>query len=47
MMSVQGWTDGNEHDPGVTLLQVFAWLAGALMFTFGLYLTRRRRRCSP
>ena len=43
------WTDGNEHDPGVSLLQLFAWLVGALMFTFGLYayLTRSGRRHKP
>ena len=39
------WTDGNEHDPGVSLLELFAWL-GALMFSLGLleYVKRRRRR---
>ena len=40
------WTDDNEHDPGVTLLELFAWLGGALMFSLGLleYVRRRRRR---
>jgi hypothetical protein len=42
---VPGWTDGNQHDPGVTLLELFAWV-GALMFSLGLleYVNRRRRR---
>jgi len=43
---VPDWTDGNQHDPGVTLLELFAWLGGALMFSLGLleYVKRRRRR---
>jgi predicted phage baseplate assembly protein len=27
-----GWTDYNAHDPGVTLLELFAWLSEMLMF---------------
>jgi hypothetical protein len=46
MTDVPGWTDRNQHDPGVTLLELLAWLAGALLFTLGLYayLTRRGHR---
>ena len=35
-----GWTEANESDPGVTLLQLFAFLAAAL--ALGLVLRRRR-----
>jgi predicted phage baseplate assembly protein len=27
-----GWTDYNAHDPGVTLVELFAWLSEMLMF---------------
>ena len=27
-----GWTDYNVHDPGVTLVELFAWLSEMLMF---------------
>ncbi len=40
------WTDGSQHDPGITFVELFAWLAGALLFAVGLraYLTRHRGR---
>lgn len=37
------WTDGNQHDPGVTLLELFAWFAGALSLALALYAYRKRR----
>jgi hypothetical protein len=46
---VAAWTDRNEHDPGVTLLELLAWGVGALAFTLGVstYLKLRgaRQRC--
>lgn len=40
------WTNENRSDPGVTLAQLFPWLAGTLLFAVGLraFLTRRRGR---
>ena len=37
------WTDGNESDPGLTLLQLFAFLAVALFFGFALQRWRTSR----
>ncbi|MGI9113127.1 MAG: hypothetical protein ACR2GT_13190 [Gaiellaceae bacterium] len=37
------WTDRNEHDPGVTLLELLVWLAGALSLALGLYVYFKRR----
>src|SRR5262245_5458260 len=28
----QQWTDHNLHDPGITLLELFAWLSEMLLF---------------
>ena len=43
------WTDTNEHDPGLTVLEVLAWAVGALAFTLGVYtylkLRNGHRRC--
>ena len=38
-----GWTDGNQHDPGVTLLELLGWVAGALAFGLGVYAYLRYR----
>jgi hypothetical protein len=40
---VPDWTDGNRSDPGVTFVELFAWLASALVFTLGLYAYLKRR----
>ena len=37
-----GWTDANVHDPGITLLQAFAWTLGG--FAAALLLWRLLRR---
>ena len=29
------WTDVNDSDPGITLVQVFAWLAEMLLYRMG------------
>ena len=42
MASSPDWTDFNESDPGITLVEVFAFLACALLFTAWV-VTRRRR----
>ena len=36
------WTNENQHDPGVTLLDLTTWLSGALLFALGLYAYLRR-----
>jgi hypothetical protein len=36
-MNMSDWTDQNQHDPGVTLLDLLTWLAGGLLFALGLY----------
>lgn len=41
-----GWTDFNEADPGITFVEVFAWLAFALLFALAFRAYRRRRRRS-
>ena len=41
--SAPDWTDFNESDPGMTLLQLFAFLAFALLFTVAFKRWRRRR----
>jgi hypothetical protein len=40
------WTDFNQSDPGITLLQLFAFLAAGLLFGVLFVSTwyRRRRR---
>jgi LPXTG-motif cell wall-anchored protein len=38
------WTDQNQHDPGVTALELLAWLAAGLLSALGLYAYLRRRR---
>ena len=35
------WTEGNQHDPGITIVVLMAWLATALLV---LWLGRRHRR---
>jgi MYXO-CTERM domain-containing protein len=34
------WTDESEHDPGITLLELLAWVVVGLAF----FAYRRRRR---
>jgi len=36
------WTDFNRHDPGITLLELFAWLALGLLL--GRLVHKRRSR---
>jgi hypothetical protein len=43
-VSAPDWTDRNDSDPGITLLQVLPWLAAGLLFTAGAVAARRRRR---
>jgi hypothetical protein len=38
------WTDHNVHDPGVTLLELFAFLGDALAFFSDEVAGQRRRR---
>jgi hypothetical protein len=40
---VASWTDRNQRDPGVTLVQLLAWVAGALAFLLGVYAFLKRR----
>jgi hypothetical protein len=40
---VPSWTDRNQHDPGLTLLELLGWLAGGLLFALGLYAYLKRR----
>jgi len=37
------WTGSNESDPGITLLELFAWLAETLLFRAATIPDRRRR----
>jgi len=37
------WTDPNERDPGITLVQVFGWVGAFALFSLGVALARRRR----
>ena len=30
------WTDFNTHDPGITLLELFAWLSESLIYRLNL-----------
>jgi hypothetical protein len=44
------WTEANEPDPGITLLELFSFLGEALLVaavfrTWWLRLRRRARRC--
>jgi hypothetical protein len=39
-----GWTDHNVHDPGVTLLELFAFLGEALAYFSDEVTGERRRR---
>ncbi|MGH2931357.1 MAG: hypothetical protein ACRDKK_00720 [Gaiellaceae bacterium] len=41
------WTDQNEHDPGVTLIELSAWLGAGMLFVIGLYAYLRRPRRWP
>ena len=43
-MSAPDWSDRNDSDPGITLLQLLPWLAAGLLFTAGAVAARRRRR---
>jgi len=36
------WTDFNQHDPGVTLVQLFAWLSDLLQYRLGRVPERTR-----
>ena len=38
------WTDHNAHDPGITLLELFAWLAEQDLFELNQITDRQRRR---
>jgi hypothetical protein len=38
-MSLPEWTDENRHDPGITLLELLAFVAAGLLF--GLWLSHR------
>ena len=42
-VSRESWTDFNAHDPGISLLELLAWLAIALFLGWRL-LTELRRR---
>jgi MYXO-CTERM domain-containing protein len=35
------WTDEDQHDPGITFLELLAWVLATLAFF--LYVRRRRR----
>jgi hypothetical protein len=37
------WTRSNDTDPGITLVELFAWVAEGLLFRSGGYSERRRR----
>jgi hypothetical protein len=37
------WTRSNDADPGVTLIELFAWVAESLLFRSGGYSERRRK----
>ena len=37
------WTRSNDADPGVTLIELFAWVAESLLFRSGGYYERRRK----
>ncbi len=41
------WTDHNEPDPGVTLIELSAWLGAGVLFAIGLYAFLRRPRPRP
>lgn len=41
MTSAPDWTDFNESDPGITLLQLFAYLAISVLFTAAVVVVRR------
>ncbi len=38
------WTDANEHDPGVTVLELLVYTAEALLFALTVLRWRSRRR---
>ena len=42
-MPAPGWTDSNRSDPGLTLPELFAFLALALLFGFALKRWRTSR----
>jgi hypothetical protein len=37
------WTRSNDADPGITLIELFAWVAEGLLFRSGGYSERRRK----
>src|ERR1700676_4811570 len=37
------WTRSNDTDPGITLIELFAWVAEGLLFRSGGYSERRRQ----
>jgi hypothetical protein len=37
------WTRSNDADPGITLIELFAWVAEGLLFQSGGYSERRRK----
>jgi hypothetical protein len=37
------WTRSNDPDPGITLIELFAWVAEGLLFRSGGYSERRRK----
>ncbi len=39
-----GWTDHNVHDPGITLIELFAWLVEQLMYRANRIPERHRRK---
>jgi hypothetical protein len=43
-VNAPGWTDRNDSDPGITILQLFVWLMAGLLFAGGFAVARRRRR---
>jgi len=46
-VSAPDWTDRNDSDAAITLLQLLPWLAAGLLFTAGVVAARRRRRRDP
>jgi hypothetical protein len=40
---VEGWTDYNEHDPGVTVLELLVSSVAGFLFALGVYAYVRRR----
>ena len=40
------WTDFNEHDPGITVIELFAWLKEMQQYTLDRIPDSTPRRCS-